>query len=631
MGGFFLRWKKGIFKKILFVFKIIFFLILALGIFFFIFTLYYLKDLPQPEFLEEIVFPQSTKIYDRTGQILLYEFSEEEKRISLPFDKYPDHLKNAILAAEDINFYSHLGIDFLGLGRAILEDLKVKKFLYGGSTISQQLARILFLTKEKTAKRKIREAILALELDFKYPKEKIFEMYLNNVPMGGILYGIESASQAYFGKTSSQLSLVESATLAAMIKAPSFYSPFKEDGKRRLLERKDHVLDLMVKRGMISTKEAENAKKEEIKFSPPNREMINPYFTFFVKEELEKMYGKDFLLKNYLKVFTTLDPKIQKIAEEELKKGIEKNKKYNAFNGGVLVIDSETGDILAMAVGNSNYFSEPEPKGCIPGKNCKFDPMVNVTLTPRQPGSALKPFIYAKAFEKGFDDETIVNDEPMCFGEWGGEEYCPQNYDQKFRGPVTLRMALGCSLNVPSVYVFVYLSGMEEGVELMKRCGIEIKPPITPSIVLGGKEVNLLSLTAAYSCFSNHGERVLPQAILKIEDASSNVIYERKVDKKRVISPQIADLVADILADNEARTPVFGAHSPLYFPEKKVSVKTGTSSDFKDNWTVGFYKNFLIGVWVGNNNGEVLYKSPGVLTAAPIFHQIIERIAKEYP
>lgn len=628
MGGFFIKLLKSIFKKIFSAFKILFFFLFLLSLFISGLTVYYLRDLPQPEFLEEIVFPQSTKIYDRTGQILLYEFSQEEKRISLPFDKYPDYLKNAILAAEDINFYSHWGIDFLALGRAILEDLKIKKFLYGGSTISQQLARILFLTKEKTAKRKAREAILALQLDFKYPKEKIFEMYLNNVPMGGTLYGIEAASQTYFSKTSSNLSLAESAILASMIKAPSLYSPFKEEGRKRLFERKDHVLDLMIKKGVISSEKAEAAKKEEIKFSPPNREIVNPYFSFFVKDELEKMYGEDFLLKNFLKVYTTLDIEIQRIAEEELKKGIEKNKRYNAFNGGVVVIDAETGDILAMAVGNSDYFSEPQPKGCKPGKTCKFDPMVNVTLTPRQPGSALKPFIYAKAFENGFSDQTIVEDGPTCFGEWGGKQYCPQNYDNRFRGPVTLRTALGCSLNVPSVYVFVHLAGMEEGVELMRRCGIEIKPPIIPSIVLGGKEVNLLSLTAGYSCFANHGERVLPKGILRIEDASQNLVYERKAERERVISPAIADLVSDILSDNEARTPVFGARSPLYFKDKKVSVKTGTSSDFKDNWAVGFYKNLLVGVWVGNNNGEVLYKSPGVFTAAPILHQVIERIAK---
>ncbi len=626
MGGFFVkRIKKGVvFLLESLIFIVLIFATLFLGIF-----IYYGRDLPTPEFLEEITFSQASKVFDRTGQILLYEFFNEERRIFVSLDKVSPNLKEAILTAEDINFYSHWGIDLLAVGRALLEDLKIKKLTYGGSTISQQLARTLFLSLEKTPQRKVREALLALRLDFSYPKEKIFEWYLNTVPLGGNFYGVEAAAQGYFGKRASDLSLSEAATLAAMIKAPSFYSPWKEETKKRLLERRDYILDLMVKKGKISQQAAEEAKKEQIKFLPQRTGILAPYFSFFVKSELEKMKGKDFLQKNALKIYTTLDFDIQKIVEEELKKGIEKNKKFNAYNGGAIVIDSQTGDILAMAVGNSDYFSEPEPKGCQPGVNCKFDPMVNVVLSLRQPGSALKPFVYATAFENGYSDDTVVFDEPQCFGEWGGKSYCPTNYTGQYYGEVTLRQALANSLNVSSVYVFVNLAGMQPSVDLMKKCGIEIKPPIVPSIVLGGKEVSLLDLTAGYSCFANGGERVKPQAILKIEDALGQPIFERKVQKERVLPKGVADLVSDILSDNEARSLVFGATSPLYFKDKKVSVKTGTSSDFKDTWTVGFYKNILVGVWTGNNNGEPIRKKPGVEIAAPIFHNIMERIVAQ--
>jgi len=556
---------------------------------------------------------------------LLYEIFEEEKRTYVPLEKIPDYLKKAVISIEDKKFYQHQGIDLRGILRAILLDLKLKKLTFGGSTIPQQLIRSTFLFSEKTFARKTKEVLLAIELNKKYSKDQILEWYLNQIPFGPNIYGVQSAAQNYFGKNVWELDLAESATLAALIKAPSLLSPWGKE-KEKLLERKNLVIDEMVKDNFISLKEAKEAKEKEIVFLPPPK-IKAPHFSLMITSLLEKKYGRDYLNSKGLKVFTTLDYRIQEIAEKIVKEKGEINKKYNAYNAAMVVIDNKTGEILAW-VGSRDFWAQKEPENCQPGKNCKFEPQFDILQTKigRQPGSSFKPFVYATAFKNGFDDKTKVVDEPNCFGIWGGKEYCPYNYDQKFRGEVTLREALAQSLNVPSVKVLMDLAGLENSIQTAREMGITtLKEPFGPAIVLGGWEVNLLEMTAAYSVFANNGIKKEINTIKKIEDNEGNVLMKIEYNEKRVLPEKVAILISDILSDNNARAPIFGYYSVLYFPYEKVSIKTGTTNDFRDAWTIGYTQDITIGVWVGNNDNTPMKNAPGVSVAAPIFREFLNQ------
>jgi penicillin-binding protein 1A len=645
-------------KKIFFsIFKIFSFLLLTSFLFLFFLFLYYAKDLPRPEIFVEREISQSTKIYDRTGKVLLYEIYGEEKRTYVPLSQIPKHLKDAVICAEDSNFYRHFGVDPRALIRAILSDLKILKPVYGASTIPQQLIRSTFLSLKKTPERKTREIILAIELDRKYSKDQILEWYLNQIPFGQNAYGVEAAAQTYFGKHVWEIDLPEAATLAALIKAPYSLSPYEEDSKEKLLARKDYILDKMAKEGYISKEEAEKAKKREISFKEKKIEILAPYFTLWVKSILEKEYGKEFLATAGFKVYTSLDYEIQKIAEEVVRDGIKRNKQYNAHNAALVAISPKTGEVLAMTVGTGNYYEKPYPENCTPGIDCLFDPKFNVAIGTekapgRQPGSAFKPFIYATAFKKGYDDKFLVLDSPTNFGVWGGKEYTPQNYDGLFRGWVTLRSALAQSLNVPSIKV-LYLAGLNEKIESLEISdfrGLEkillegLKESLKtardlgittlnkdisnygPSIVLGGGEVNPLEMAYAYSVFANEGIKVPLSPILKIEDSKGNIIFEKKNTQIRVLDSEIAKLITDILSDNDARTPMFGPRSHLYFENYKVAAKTGTTDDFRDCWTVGYTPEISVSVWVGNNNNAPMIKrQPAATVAGPIFHSFLEK------
>jgi len=642
----------------------IFFILKFFGFWFLVFVfsslvlfVFYAKDLPRPEKFIERELPQSTKIYDRTGEILLYEIYGEEKRTWVPLARIPEYLKQAVISAEDANFYHHLGVDLNGVARAILADLKIGKPVYGGSTIPQQLIRSTFLSTEKTAERKTREIILALELDRRYSKDQILEWYLNQVPFGQNAYGVEAASQTYFNKSVSEISLEEAATLAALIRSPSLLSPYDAEGKEKLLLRKDYVLNRMVKEGYLTEEEAEAAKQKELNFSEKRVEIKAPYFTLWVQQQLEDKYGKDSLREGGLKVYTTLNWELQKIAEEQVKEGIERNKIYNAYNAGLVAISPKTGEVLAMTVGTGDYYAPSYPEGCVSGQTCLFDPKFNVVIGTkeapgRQPGSAFKPFIYATAFKKGYDDKTQVLDAFTNFGLWGDKEYTPQNYDEKFRGWVTLRQGLAQSLNVPSIKVLylvgsetklesldindflgkegVLLQGLKESIDTAKDLGITtLNKDISnygPAIVLGGGEVNLLEMTTAYSVFANNGLKVEPSAILMIEDKEGNIIFENKKTPKRVLESQVAQLITDVLSDNEARAPMFGARSHLYFENYKVAAKTGTTDNFRDCWTIGYTSSISVGVWAGNNNNApMIKKQPAATVTGPIFHGFLER------
>ena len=618
------REKRGRFVLILkfFGYFVLFFAFLFLFLF-----VYYAKDLPRPEKFTERQLIQSTKIYDRTGKILLYEIYGEEKRTWVPLEVIPNYLREAVISTEDANFYQHFGVDLKGMVRAVLADLKIGKPVYGGSTIPQQLIRSTFLSIQKTAERKTREIILALELDRRYSKDQILEWYLNQVPFGQNTYGVEAASQTYFKKSVSGLSLAEIATLTALIRAPSQLSPYEEEGRAELLSRKDYVLDRMTKEGYISQAEKEIAEKEEIEFAKILQPIEAPHFVMYVKEYLEKKYGEDFLKEKGVRVYTSLDWELQEWAEKVVKEGAEINKNYRAYNASLVAIDPKTGQILAM-VGSANYFGDPFPQDCLPGKNCLFEPYPNVAIRNRQPGSAFKPFVYATAFKKGYDEKTIVIDEETNFGT-PENPYIPQNYDGLFRGPVTLRQALAQSLNVPSVKVLANFAGLKDSIQTAKDLGITTltKPPSFYGLplVLGGGEVKLLEMVSAYGVFASEGSHVPPVSILKIEDSSGNIIEENKKTPKMVLEPEIASLINNILSDNETRAPMFGSRSVLYFEDYEVAAKTGTTQNYKDGWVIGYTPSIVTGVWVGNNDGSPMRKEPGVVLAGPIWRRFMEK------
>lgn len=625
--------KKG---KILLFLKL-FFLLFMVGLFGVAFVFfYYAKDFPRPEIFAERQLTQSTKIYDRTGEILLYEIYGEEKRTWVSLETMPEHLKQAVIAAEDSDFYIHFGVDLKGIARAILTDLKIGRPVYGGSTIPQQLIRSTFLSLEKTAERKIREIILSLELDRRYSKDKILEWYLNQVPFGQNAYGVEAASRTYFEKSVSNISLSEAAILASLIRAPYRLSPYGEN-KDELLIRKDYVLDRMVKEKFLTQEKASEVKQEQIEFMETRVQIKAPYFTIWIKQQLEEKYGVDFLRTKGWKVYTSLDWEAQQIAEDTVKEGVENNEVYNAYNAGLVAIDPKTGEVLAMTVGSGNYYASSYPEGCISGINCLFDPKFNVVVGTRknpgrQPGSVFKPFVYVTAFEKGYNDRHTVIDEPTNFGLWGNEEYEPQNYDGLFRGEVTLRQSLAQSLNIPSVKVLLDLAGLEDSIETAKVLGITtLKPHFGPSIVLGGWEVKLLEITSAYGVFANDGLKVPPVSILKITDAFGRIVEEDKKTPMRVLESRVVRLLNNILSDNETRAPMFGFYSALYFSDYQVAAKTGTTQTYRDAWTIGFTPSVVTGVWVGNNNNESMSEEPGVVLAGPIFHKFMEQVLPRYP
>ena len=636
-------------RRLFFIFKffggcLLFFVLCALFLF-----IYYAKDLPRPErFLERKIF-QSTKIYDRTGDILLYTIHGEEKREIISLDQISNYLKQAVIVAEDAKFYQHHGLDFKAIFRSSLVNLKLKKPIQGGSTISQQLIRSSFLTLEKTLERKTREIILSLELERKYSKDQILEWYLNQVPFGSNAYGIEAASQTFFQKSAKELTLAEAASLASLIRAPSYLSPYGEN-KEKLLQRKDYILEQMANSGFITNEEKEEAKKEDLNFIQVLAPIKAPHFVLYVKNYLLEKYGEEVLAQEGFKVYTSLDWELQELAEEIIAEKIEVNKNYNAHNASLVAINPQNGEILVM-VGSVNWFGESYPEGCISGKNCLFDPKFNIAVGTksnpgRQPGSAFKPFVYATALQKGFTPDTVLWDvktefNPNCRSDatqtkdrFNLECYHPQNYDEKFRGPITIRESLAQSINLSSVKV-LYLANIQDTIELAKKLGITTLSNGASryglSLVLGGGEVKLLDMVSAYGVFPTEGLLVSPVSILRIEDANGNIIEENKKTQKRVLATQVCRIINDILSDNEARAPMFGSGSPLYFKNWQVAAKTGTTQDYKDAWTIGFTPFIVTGVWVGNNDNSPTAKKPGVVLAAPIWHQFMERVLLKYP
>ncbi len=606
------RKKFKIIKVIIIAFLILIFLggLTFIGVF-----AWYSRDLPNPDRLLERFIPQSTKIYDRTGKIVLYEIHGEERRVLLDLEDLPEYVKWATIVIEDKNFYQHKGFSFKRMVKAAFIDLLKGKKLQGASTITQQFVKNAILSPKKTFSRKIKELILSYQIEKKFSKNQILKMYLNEIPYGSTAYGIEAASQTYFGKSAKQLTLAEAAVLAALPKAPTYYFNHKD----KLIARQRYILHLLLKNGYITKEDYQKALKEKIVFSPKKEKIIAPHFVMYVKEILTERYGEKEVEQGGLNVYTTLDVEKQKIAEEIIKKQAEKNEKlYNASNAALVCLDAKTGEILAM-VGSKDYFDK------------SIDGQVNVTLMPRQPGSSFKPIVYAAAFQKGYTPQTMLFDVKTNFST-NQKPYIPENYDGKERGPVSIKQALAGSLNIPSVKV-LYLTGLKNVLSLAQKMGYStLKNPqqYGLSLVLGGGEVKLLEHTAAYSIFAQEGMKHKIKAILEIKDSQGKIIEKKEKDKgERVLDRQTARLINDILSDNQARSFIFGTKSYLYLGDIPVAAKTGTTNDFRDGWTIGYTPSIVTGVWVGNNDNSKMKKGAcGLNVAAPIWHQFMEKILK---
>ncbi|MFH0852081.1 MAG: PBP1A family penicillin-binding protein [bacterium] len=600
---------------------------------------YFGRDLPDPTKIDQRQITQSTKIYDRTGTVLLYDVHGEEKRTVVPLDQISKNLQNATIATEDANFYNHFGLDLKGIARAVWGVITGNRSAGGGSTITQQFIKKSMLTDARSYSRKIKEWILSLELEAKYSKDEILGFYLNQIPYGSNAYGIEAAAQTFFGKPAKDLTLAEAALLASLPQAPSYYSPFGSHPED-LKARQEYVLDRMQKLGYLSPEEAETAKKERINFVSQDSQGIKaPHFVMYIKEYLENKYGQDMVESGGLKVYTTLDWDLQDAAQQIVGKGATDNaKKYGAYNAALAAVDPKTGQILAM-VGSGDYFGDSLPEGCQTGKTCRFEPNVNVAIRDRQPGSSFKPFAYALAFKKGFSPDTVLFDlqtefNSSCPADSSAEEinglkcYHPHNYDGNLRGPVTLRQALAQSLNIPSVKT-LYLAGIPQTIELAQAMGVTTlkeRDRYGLALVLGGGEVKLLDETAAYSVFANDGIKNEKTAILKIEDNKGNVLEEFKQNQSQIIEPQTARLVSDVLSDNATRAPVFGENSPLYIKERSTAVKTGTTQEYRDAWTVGYTPSLAVGVWAGNNDNTPMSRAgAGMAAAAPIWNAFMRK------
>lgn len=606
-------------------------ILLLAGIVFVGILIIWVSTLKVPDFrsFDERRIARSTKIYDRTGEVVLYDIHQDIKRTVISFEEMGENIKEATVAIEDDNFYEHSGVQIKSIFRAVLANLRSGSFSQGGSTITQQIVKNSLLTTEKRISRKIKEVFLALKIERELTKEQILEIYLNESPYGGSIYGIQEASTAFFGKNPKDLSVAESAYLAAMPQAPTRYSPYGQN-LDKLEARKNLVLDKMLKLGFITKEEFDAAKLEVVNFQPQDRWGIKaPHFVFYVREYLEEKYGKDVVESGGLKVTTTLDYELQQKAEEiVLKHALQNEKDFKASNAGLVALNPKTGEIISM-VGSRDYFDK------------NIDGKFNVALAKRQPGSAFKPFIYATAMEKGFTPNTVLFDvktefQSTCdpYGKpitgTADKCYSPNNYDGEYVGPINLRNALAQSRNVPAVQL-LYLTKIEDSLKTAKNMGIKTLGDgniYGLTLVLGGGEVTLLDMVSSYGVFSTEGIRYEPQAILKVEDASGKVLEEFKpIGGQRVLNENSARIISDILSDNEARTPLFGVNSFMYFGNTDVAGKTGTTNNNKDAWMIGYNPNIVVGVWSGNNDNTPMTKGSAI--SGRLWREFMDEVLKK--
>lgn len=597
-----------------------------------------LGELPSPRNLTaKENYAVSTQLFDRRGQ-LLYEIFADENRLPIELTQLPPYVLQATIAIEDKNFYRHWGFDPQGMVRAALTNLRGGR-LEGGSTITQQLIKYALLSHERTYQRKIKELILAILTEFIYSKDEILNMYLNYISYGGTAVGIEAASHQYFNKSATELTLAEASLLAGLPQAPSRYSPFQSDPAASK-NRQAEVLRRMVEEGYITLADAEMAKAEELEFALSKTDIKAPHFVFFVRDRLIERYGEELVERGGLRVTTTLDLDLQQTAQASLSAEIDRLERYRVSNGAALITKPNTGEILSM-IGSRDYFDN------------EHDGKVNVTLAERQPGSSIKPIMYATAFQdKILNPGTILMDAPTCFKIPGQKPYCPKNYDGSFKGPVTVRQALGNSLNIPAVKALKAI-GVERFIKQANQMGITSWTDPSRyglSLTLGGGEVRMIDLAQAFGVLANQGVKVPLISVLRIEDYQGNLIYDARLEEKakdlayltlfdndqtrgeltRVMDRAPAYLTAHIMQDNQARSWAFGTRSQLVIPDQVVSAKTGTTNNLKDNWTVGFTPEFLTITWVGNNDGAPMNQAlvSGVTGAAPIWNDLMSYLLK---
>ena len=612
---------KHIFRNI-FIVSIASGLFVVSGVFLWVATL----EIPTLDGFTARQITQSTKIYDRTGEVLLFDLHEDVRRTVVPLEDMSRHLKNATIAIEDAEFYNHNGIRPMRTLKAVYDNITTGNLLggQGGSTITQQVIKNTLLTKDKKISRKVKEWILALKIERILEKDEILELYLNEAPYGGNIYGAEEASQHFYAKSASDLSLVQAAYLAALPQAPSRYSPY--GNHTDLLEaRKNLVLKQMLQGGFITQEEYDVALIEVVKFEQYGETNIKaPHFVFYVREYLEEKYGKEAVYESGLKVITTLDYELQKIGEEVVAEyGYINERDFNAENAALVAIQPKTGQILTM-VGSRNYFDED-----IEGK-------FNVTTAQRQPGSTFKPIVYATAFENGYTPETVVFDVPTQFSTNCAPSnftsldgcYSPVNYDGIFRGPMTFRNALAQSINIPAVKA-LYLVGVRDALKTAEDLGItSLSKKATHyglPLVLGGGEVSPLEITSAYGVFANDGVRHPHTAILRVEDAAGTVLEEyEESEGEQVITTQTARSISSVLSDVQARTPAYGENS-FYFGSQQVAIKTGTTNDFRDVWIMGYTPNISVGTWGGNNDNSPIVKKVAGFVLAPMWRAYMDR------
>jgi 1A family penicillin-binding protein len=621
--------KKNSFKS----FKNILFILLGFGVIFVGVSIIWVSTLKLPDFklFTERKIQSSTKIYDRTGQVLLYDLHENIKRTVIPYEEINLDTKNATVAIEDSEFYNHKGIRIKAILRAVWSNITGGK-VQGGSTITQQLIKNTLLTSNRSVSRKIKEWILAVKLEKVLTKDEILALYLNEAPYGGNIYGVEEASKAFFNKEPMNLSLAESAYLAAIPNGPTYYSPYRKN-KAKLDERKNLVLKRMLDLKFIDEGTYNKSKAEVVVFMPERpMNIAAPHFVFFIKDYLEKRYGINDLDDGGLNIITTLDYDLQKKAEVvALEKSKENEKSWNGSNAAVVEIDPKTGQILAM-VGSRNYF------------DTTVDGNFNVTTAARQPGSSFKPIVYADAFEKGYTEDTTLFDVKTEFnascspngsplpGSRGATCYTPNDYDNKFRGPMTLKDALAQSINIVAVKL-LYLVGINDAIKMANNLGITTLTDPSRyglSLVIGGGETTLLEMTSVYGVFATNGIRHPYNGILSVKDADGKTLEEYTDKSYPVLNPNTTNILSNILSDDKARTPTFGANSILNIPGHNVAVKTGTTNDNKDAWTIGYTPSVVVGVWVGNNDNKPMKKG-GAALAGPIWNAVMSDALKDKP
>lgn len=584
------------------------------------------------------VVPLSTHIYDRKGR-LLYEVYKDQNRTPIKLNTLPKHVYQATIAVEDKDFYQHKGVSvFGGILRAV-KDTLLRNQLQGGSTLTQQLVKSALLSPERTIQRKMREIILAIWTENLFTKNEILELYLNQVPYGGQAYGIEEAAKTYFGKSAKNLSIAEGALLAGLPQAPSLYSPYRNP--EYAINRRNVVIRLMHEQGYIDENSKVKAQKSKLNVIPLQTKINAPHFVFYVRDELEKIFGTREVEEGGLRVTTTLDLDVQQEAEKILQEELEDVKRLKVGNGAVLVMRPPTGEILAM-VGSADYYAT--------GSGA-----YNVITGLRQPGSSIKPLNFAVGIDRKLvTAASVFLDVPTCFPIPGQPRYCPKNYDGKFHGAVPLRPALANSYNIPAVKMLA-VNGVENFIASASAFTITtFKDPSRYglSLTLGGGEVRPIELAQAFSSFANVGKPKKAHPFLKIKDKTGKILYQFNdpnyiadiskpmrypnslaISGKQAVSPETAFIMSHILMDNGARTAAFGPSSQLVIPRHSVSVKTGTTDDYKDNWTVGYTPNFLVLTWVGNNDGTPMSYGlvSGVTGAAPIWNRVMRYVLRDQP